>query len=131
VDKDGVELGLIEITESIKSMELRGAGLIARSAAEALRQQAQEYQGDDLAELRRRLEEGRRALICSRPTAISLWNAVQATLRGTSKARETEELRALVISNADRFIERSSKAVETIGRIGSKRLKSGMAVLTH
>jgi len=131
VDKDGVTLGLIEIADSIKSMEIRGAGLIARSAAEALREQAQEYQGDDLAELHRRLEEGRRSLISSRPTAISLWNAVQATLRGSSKATETEELRALVISNADRFIERSSKAVEIIGRIGSKRLKSGMAVLTH
>ena len=116
MDKDGVALGLIEITESIKNMELRGAGLIARSAAEALRQQAREYEGDDLAELYRRLEEGRKALICSRPTAISLWNAVQATLRGTSKARETEELRALVISNADRFIERYRKAVEKIGR---------------
>src|SRR5665647_1085330 len=120
MDKDGVTLGLIEITDSIKNMEIRGAGLIARSTAEALREQAQEYQGDDLAELHRRLEEGRRSLISSRPTAISLWNAVQATLRGSSNARETEELRALVISNADRFIERSSKAVEMIGRIGSK-----------
>jgi ribose 1,5-bisphosphate isomerase len=42
-----------------------------------------------------------------------------------------EELRSLVTSNADRFIERSSKAVQTIGRIGSNRLKSGMTVLTH
>jgi ribose 1,5-bisphosphate isomerase len=42
-----------------------------------------------------------------------------------------EELRSLVAANADLFIARSSKAVDTIGKIGSKRLKDGMTVLTH
>jgi ribose 1,5-bisphosphate isomerase len=124
-------MSLIEVASSIKSMEIRGAGLIARSAAEALKQQAQEYTGDDLAELRRHLEDGRKALIDSRPTAISLWNAVQATMRGSASAKSAEELRSLVAANADAFVERSSKAVEIIGRIGSKRLRSGMTVLTH
>ncbi len=131
VHRDGVGLGVIEIADSIRSMEVRGAGLIARSAAGALRQQAEEYRGNDLEELRRILEEGKRTLIASRPTAISLWNAVQASMRGASRAQDAAELRALVMDNADRFIERSSKAVQTIGRIGSKRLRSGMTVLTH
>jgi ribose 1,5-bisphosphate isomerase len=126
-----MKMGLIEIADSIKSMEIRGAGLIARSAAEALKQQALEYQGGDLAELRRRLDTGRKQLIASRPTAISLWNAVQATVRNTAEAKSAEELRALVVANADLFIARSSRAVETIGKIGSKRLKGGMTVLTH
>ncbi|MDW5561912.1 MAG: ribose 1,5-bisphosphate isomerase [Methanomassiliicoccus sp.] len=124
-------MDLIEVADSIKSMEIRGAGLIARSAAEALRQQALDYQGDDLEELRRRLDEGRGALVASRPTAISLWNAVQATLRGTARATSAPELRSLVVANADAFVARSSKAVDVIGRIGSKRLRSGMTVLTH
>ena len=124
-------MGLIEVASSIKSMEIRGAGLIARSAAEALKQQALEYQGSDLAELRRRLDDGRKALIDSRPTAISLWNAVQATMRGSSSAKSAEELRSLVAANADAFVARSSKAVDIIGRIGSRRLRSGMTVLTH
>ena len=127
----GEELGLNDIADSIRSMEIRGAGLIARSAAEALRTQAQDYRGDDVEELRMLLEQGKRSLNASRPTAISLWNAVQATLRGSSRAGSVEDLRSLVTSNADRFIERSSKAVQTIGRIGSHRLKSGMTVLTH
>jgi ribose 1,5-bisphosphate isomerase len=126
-----MKMGLIEIADSIKSMETRGAGLIARSAADALKQQALEYKGDDLAEMRRRLDDGRRRLIASRPTAISLWNAVQATLRGSSGAKSAEELRALVVANADAFITRSSKAVEMIGRIGSKRIKDGMTIMTH
>lgn len=124
-------MGLIEVADSIRSMKVRGAGLIARTAAEALKQHAVEYQGSDLEVLRRRLEEGRRELIASRPTAISLWNAVQATVRGASTVATAEELRALVIANADAFVERSSRAVEVIGRIGSRRLQSGMTVLTH
>lgn len=124
-------MGLIEIADSIRTMETRGAGLIARSAAEAMKQQALDYQGDDLAELRRRLDEGKKRLIASRPTAISLWNAVQATLRNTSGVGSAKDLRSMVASNADRFVERSGRAVETIGRIGSKRIKSGMTVLTH
>jgi ribose 1,5-bisphosphate isomerase len=124
-------MGLIEVADSIKSMEIRGAGLIARSAAEALKRQALDYEGDDLGELRRRLDDGRKRLIASRPTAISLWNAVQATMRGSAAAGSAGELRSLVAGNADTFVGRSSKAVDIIGRIGSKRLRSGMTVLTH
>jgi ribose 1,5-bisphosphate isomerase len=124
-------MGLIQIADSIKSMEIRGAGLIARSAAEALKQKAQEYGGDDLAAFNRELEEGKRALVDSRPTAISLWNAVQATLRGASSAKSVDELRSLVVTNADQFIRRSCDAVSIIGEIGSRRLKGGEKILTH
>ena len=120
-----------EVASSIKRMEIRGAGLIARSAAEALKHAAQEYRGDDVAALRQKLEKSRRTLVESRPTAISLWNAVQATMRGAQDAASVEELRDIVSSNADRFIERSSRAVETIGKFGAKRLKDGMRVMTH
>ena len=122
---------LIEVASSIKSMEIRGAGLIARSAAEAMKHTAQEFRGSDIGEFRRELKEGKRALVASRPTAISLWNAVQATLRGSAEAESVEELRDIVVSNADRFVKRSSRAVETIGEFGAKRLKDGMKVMTH
>jgi ribose 1,5-bisphosphate isomerase len=124
-------MGLIEVADSIKTMEIRGAGLIARSAAGALKEQALEYRGNDVQELRRELDQGRRALIDSRPTAISLWNAVQTTMRGSASATTVEELRSRITANADAFIERSGRAVEIIGRIGSKRLRGGMTVLTH
>ncbi|WP_019176105.1 ribose 1,5-bisphosphate isomerase [Methanomassiliicoccus luminyensis] len=124
-------MGVIEIADSIKTMKVRGAGLIARSAAEALKQQALDYQGDDLGKLRKLLADGQRTLVDSRPTAISLWNAVQATMRGTSGAESAADLRDLVVKNADSFVARSSRAVEVIGRIGSRRIRDGDTVLTH
>lgn len=120
-----------DVASSIKSMEIRGAGLIARSAAEALKQTAQEFRGSDLAVFRKELESGKKVLVASRPTAISLWNAVQATLRGAQEATSVEELRSIVVGNADRFVKRSSQAVELIGKFGAKRLKDGMKVMTH
>jgi ribose 1,5-bisphosphate isomerase len=122
---------LIEVANSIKSMEIRGAGLIARSASEALKQRALDFEGGDLETFRRDLDEGRKALVASRPTAISLWNAVQATLRNADRARSVEELRSVVVKNADRFVTRSSRAVEVIGEFGAKRLRDGMRVMTH
>ncbi|NLI73518.1 MAG: ribose 1,5-bisphosphate isomerase [Euryarchaeota archaeon] len=120
-----------EVARSIKNMEIRGAGLIARSAAEALKHSAKEFQGEDLTALMRKLEESKDILVGSRPTAISLWNAVQATLRGSQEATDVEELRNIVVFNADRFVKRSSEAVQLIGKFGAKRLKDDMKILTH
>ena len=133
IERGRMNMGLIEIADSIKTMEIRGAGLIARSAAEALKQQALEYQGSDLAGAEEATRRGAgEQLIASRPTAISLWNAVQATVRrllvGDQRGGAALAGRS---PTPTLFIDRSSKAVETIGRIGSKRLKDGMTVLTH
>lgn len=121
----------VEVAESIRSMQIRGAAEIARRAAEALRDDAEAYQGNDLAELRRRLEEGRERLLESRPTAVSLWNGVQAVFKDASSATTAEELRSKVKGNAESFIQRSRTAVGTIGVFGSRRIQPGDRVLTH
>ncbi len=51
---------LIEVADSIKSMHIRGAGQIARSAAQALMDEALAYKGNDLDGFRRELEEGKK-----------------------------------------------------------------------
>ena len=83
-------------------MTIRGAGRIARAGADAL---------------------GR--------FAESLWNGVHSTVRGVDSASSVDEAREIVISNAREFCERSEKAVETIARIGAKRIEDGDTVMTH
>ena len=122
---------LTETANSIKTMEIRGAGLIARSAAEALKDLAEEYDGESLTEFIEVLNKGRETLVNSRPTAVSLWNAVQATLKNVKNAEDVESLKEIVSRDADAFISSSKKAVETIGRIGANRIKDGDVVLTH
>ena len=122
---------LIETANSIKTMEIRGAGLIARSAADALKDLAENYQGNSLDEFIDLLDQGGKTLVASRPTAISLWNAVQATLKDAPRAENVEDLRTKIVKNADSFILNSNKAVEIIGKIGANRIKDGDTILTH
>ena len=122
---------LIETANSIKTMEIRGAGLIARSAADALKDLAENYQGNSLDEFIDLLDQGGKTLVASRPTAISLWNAVQATLKDAPRAENVEDLRTKIVKNADSFILNSNKAVEIIGKIGANRIKDGVTILTH
>ncbi|MDD1747765.1 MAG: ribose 1,5-bisphosphate isomerase [Methanomassiliicoccales archaeon] len=124
-------MSLEETAASIRSMEVRGAGEIARRAAEALRQEALDYNGHDPKELWARMQKGRDALLASRPTAVSLWNGVQAVFKGASPEMGAEALRKTLASNADIFIKRSKEAVEVIGRVGAKRIRDGDRVLTH
>lgn len=120
-----------DVAERIRSMEIRGAAEIARRAAIALKEEAEAYEGDDLEELRSRLERSRELLIASRPTAISLWNGVQYVFKDTSSVGSAEEYRRRVVENAERFVKRSLNALRTIGRLGANRIRDGDRVLTH
>jgi ribose 1,5-bisphosphate isomerase len=117
--------------EAIKTMEVRGAGRIARHAARALADLANQSRELDLDDLRGELERGRSLLLASRPTAVSLWNAVQAVMRGSEGAGSTNELVRLVEDNADSFVERSERATQRIGEIGARRIRDGDVILTH
>jgi ribose 1,5-bisphosphate isomerase len=120
---------LLEIALKIKSMEIRGAGLIARKAAEALAQKALSLEINSFKEFDEEMKKAAKILIQTRPTAVSLPNAVRFVMNYKSKT--VEEARKEILSNASRFIERSEKAVERIGEIGAQRLRDGDVVMTH
>jgi len=120
-----------DVAERIRSMEIRGAAEIARRAAQALKEEAEAYAGEDLTELRSRTERARDVLIASRPTAISLWNGVQYVFKDTAELSTVADYRAKVQLNADKFIKRSKNALKTIGKLGANRVRDGDKVLTH
>ena len=120
------------IAEDIKSMRIRGAGRIARAAAEALKIAAEEYRGAE-SEFAKYMEQVGEYLVSTRPTAVSLPNAVTMVLarlrsRGTASLEEQVNL---VVSAATEFIEYSRTAVKKIGEIGARRILDGETVLTH
>ncbi|HVO77479.1 MAG TPA: ribose 1,5-bisphosphate isomerase [Methanomassiliicoccales archaeon] len=120
-----------EAADAIRTMRIRGAAEIARTGAEALKEEALAYKGKDLDTFRSKLKEAREALLASRPTAVSLWNAVNSVFLDTSGAASVDALRKIVVANADGFIGRSKEAIGIIGRYGAGRLKDGDKVLTH
>ena len=120
-----------ETADKIKSMEIRGAGRIAREAADALRQQAQGIRDGDLASFRREMESAAQTLIATRPTAVSLPNAVHIVMSGLERAGSLEEARKGVIDRAEQFIYSSRNAVENIAQFGARHIRDGDTLLTH
>lgn len=115
----------------IKDMRIRGAGKIARAGASALEQFATDHKGNSLNEFIKDLDKARLILLDSRPTAVSLWNGVQFCVKDVKGASSIEDAKASIIKNARLFIEASSKAVETISKIGAKRVEDGDTLITH
>ncbi|MET1128539.1 MAG: ribose 1,5-bisphosphate isomerase [Thermoproteota archaeon] len=124
---------VVEIAEGIKTMKIRGAGRIARAAAQALIAAAQSWKGDSLREFKSYMRRVASYLLSTRPTAVSLPNAVNYVIRvlDDRNLASVEEARRAVVGKAEEFIERSLKAVETIGEIGSRLIETGMRILTH
>lgn len=120
-----------DTAQKIRSMEIRGAGRIARAGASAMGDFADSYTGASLEDFVRDLSEAADVLLASRPTAVSLWNGVHATMRGVDGASSFEEARALVSGNAKDFCTRSERAVEEIARIGARRIQDGDVIMTH
>ena len=117
--------------EAIKSMEIRGAGRIARAGASALADYATNFKGDDPKGFIAGIMDSKDRILGSRPTAVSLWNGVHATIKGVDTCDTVEGMRELIVSNAERFNKASLDAVKTIGEIGAKRIQDGDVILTH
>ncbi len=118
--------------KKIKSMEIRGAGKIARSAALALKTYAESSNAKTSEEFLIELKEAGDTLISARPTAVSLPNAINFILhRATDAKQDAPQLKELVVSTADEFINDSRSAVKRIGELGSGRISDGDTILTH
>lgn len=124
-----------EIAEKIKNMEIRGAGKIARSAALALQIQAEKSGAKTADELWKELKEAAKLLHSTRPTAVSLPNALRYVMyRGKiayQGGADLEQLRFIVINSAKEFIHNSEKAIERIAEFGAKRIEDGDIIMTH
>ena len=123
------------IAEDIRSMRIRGAGLIARSAVEALQIVARDSRAKDVESFVNELTEAARILLQTRPTAVSLPNGIRYVMHrvnsGRSRALSVETMRATAIQAAQDFIENAKTAVQKIGEIGARRIVDGDILLTH
>jgi len=124
---------VLKIADDIKTMKIRGAGKIARAAAEALKIAAEKYDGplheDSFKKYMARVAN---LLLSTRPTAVSLPNAVLYVMKHLEKMNlSLAELRDSVIKAADDFIKASLEAVEKIAKHGAKRIKDDAVILTH
>ncbi len=126
---------VLRIAEDIRNMKIRGASYIARSAAQALMKEASQSKAKNSDELIMDLTQAARILLHTRPTAVSLPNAIRYVMVRAYQLYEKglllEDLRSEVIKVAEKFIETSKMAVKKIAEYGSKRIEDGDLVMTH
>jgi ribose 1,5-bisphosphate isomerase len=122
---------LSETAESIKKMEIRGAGRIARAAVEALADFARNLDVSDPEVFKREMQGAAATLTATRPTAVSLPNAVRYVMRALDSFESVEAAREATLSRAAEFIEHSEHAVEWIAEIGARHISDGDVLLTH
>lgn len=124
-------MSLERIAEGISSMEIRGAGRIARSAAQAMKEVAEGTSNRDYQGLRDEFLAAARTLLDTRPTAVSLRNALYYTLKEMEKTTDGKAFHASVVKNAADFIDASDEAVKTIAKYGANLIPKDATILTH
>ncbi|AGK60231.1 ribose 1,5-bisphosphate isomerase [Archaeoglobus sulfaticallidus PM70-1] len=116
---------VVKSAEKIKNMEVRGAGRIAKFCAKVLMEYAMEIKKNFDEEMKKAAE----ILLNTRPTAVSLYNSIYYVMDYSGES--DEEKRESLVKRAKEFIEWVDTAQKEIGRIGSRRIKSGSTILTH
>jgi len=126
---------LEEIAKAIEEMRIRGATPIARAAAEALIIEAEESRASTPDEFIKEMDGAARRLLSTRPTAVSLPNAVRfimfRVLSAYRRGAGLEDLRKISIEAGREFLRRVDEAKKVIAKIGSKRIVDGDIILTH
>lgn len=124
-----------DIANDIKTMKIRGAGEIARSAVTCLSLIAKESKAKTVEGLIKDLNYTAEVLLKTRPTAVSLPNGIRYVMKKVIKksknTSDLEEIRASAIEASEQFIKNSLMAIKKIGEIGARRIQEGDTILTH
>lgn len=119
-----------QTASEIETMETRGAAAIADAAAYALAKQAESSSAETATELEAELYAAARTLADTRPTAVSLPNALRFVLSGRESA-DFETLRETILAQATEFRENLNDARDRLGHIGAGRFTDGDRILMH
>jgi ribose 1,5-bisphosphate isomerase len=118
------------VAADIAEMEIRGAATIADAAAEALATQAKASDAGTADQFRAEMHAAASHLYDTRPTAVSLPNALRFVFQGMD-GTTVESLRQSAVDAAERFQSQLDRAQDDLGEIGANRLRDGDTVMTH
>lgn len=123
---------VVGMAEAIKTLRIRGAPLLGAAAAYGLALAAYHSKTQSKEKLLAELEDAGAVIKRQRPTAVNLFWGVDRVL---NKAREfsgsTDELKALVIAEAQKIADEDAEQNRAIGRNGAVLINDGDTILTH
>ncbi|HUT45318.1 MAG TPA: S-methyl-5-thioribose-1-phosphate isomerase [Sedimentisphaerales bacterium] len=118
--------------EAIKTLAVRGAPAIGVSAAYGLVLALQKPDSNDSIEKSlEALKIARELIASSRPTAVNLFWAMDRVWRAASPAETLQQLREVVLREANAIYKEDVDMCRRIGQHGEKFIKDGAGILTH
>lgn len=126
---------LIKLAEDIREMRIRGAAEIGRAAANGLALAASKIITNNPEEFMRELNKAYALLLSTRPTAVSLPNALMYVMHRVKKlyrrGASVDSLREETIKAVEEFKKTSLEAIKRISEIGARRIRNGDVIMTH
>ena len=118
--------------EAIKTLAVRGAPAIGVSAAYGLVLALQKLDAtDNIKKALEALAHAREYLASSRPTAVNLFWALDRVWRAASPVETLQQLREVVLREANAIYQEDVDMCRQIGQYGEKFIKDGAGILTH
>src|SRR4030066_1200659 len=121
------------VAEGIKKLWIRGAPAIGIAAAMGAALGAQEIKAKDFEEFSKGLEPIFSTIISTRPPAVNIEWAINRLkkLLISNKELRIENLKALLIEEANKILEEDIEVNKAIGRWGAQFIHDGDTILTH
>lgn len=118
--------------EAIKTLAVRGAPAIGVSAAYGLVLALQKLDANESIEKSiTALKNACEHLASSRPTAVNLFWALDRVWKATSEVKNLQQLREIVLREANAIYQEDVDMCRQIGQHGEKFIKDGSGILTH
>ena len=120
------------MAEAIKNMRIRGAPLLGAAAAFGIALTAYHSKAKSREKLLAELKDAAETIKRTRPTAVNLFWAADRVLNKAQNSTGTpEELKTLVIEEAQKIADEDAQADRAIGKNGAALIKDGDTILTH
>jgi methylthioribose-1-phosphate isomerase len=120
-----------QVADAIRTLVVRGAPAIGVSGAFGLALAALQSKAIEKDELISYLENAKKVLFETRPTAVNLAWGLDKIMEVANEATTVEEIKTNVVEHAKRMAEEDIQINMAMGQIGSKLFNDNDTIMTH
>ena len=120
-----------QVADAIRNLVVRGAPAIGVSGAFGLALAALQSGADTKGELITDLQNARKVLFETRPTAINLAWGLEKILKVAESGESVEQIRELIVSEAKKMAEEDIEINKVMGKNGSVLFENNDTIMTH
>ena len=120
-----------QIADAIKNLVVRGAPAIGVSGAFGIALAVLQSNAQTKENLIKDLEEAKKILIETRPTAVNLKWGLEKIMAVANKGSDVSEIKKLVIDTAKNMADEDIQTNMTMGKLGSELFDDNDTIMTH